>query len=223
MTSEIIRIAIADDHKLFMQGISSIVESLDGMKLVFQANNGVDLLNKLESADQLPDVVLMDLKMPEMDGIETTKQLRNLYPDIKIIVLTMMQQEDFILHLFDLGANGYLIKNTSSEELEEAILSVVEKDHYFNDHVSEVMLKGLKRKRVQKLSLDNKTQLTQREREVLELICQEYTTTEMAEKMFVSHRTIETYRKNLLEKIGAKNTAGLIVKSVKSGLISFTE
>ncbi len=218
-----INIAIADDHTLFREGLAFIISKIKGFEVILEAEDGLDLLNKLEQIPELPDVILMDLKMPNLDGMETAERVKGLHPEVKIIILTMMQQEDFILHMFDLGVNGYLVKNTSATELKEAITSVIEKDHYFNDHVSEIMLKGLKKKRVQKPSLSNKAQLTPREFEVLELICQELTTGEIADKLFVSHRTIETYRKNLLEKIGAKNTAGLIVRSIKTGLITIED
>lgn len=215
-----IKIAIADDHTLFREGLAFIISKIKEFEVIIEAEDGLDLLAKLDKSNDKPDVILMDLKMPNLDGMETAGRVKHLYPEMKIIILTMMQQEDFILHMFDLGVNGYLVKNTSAIELKEAINSVVDKDHYFNDHVSEIMLKGLKKKRVQKPSLSNKAQLTPREYEVLEHICQEYTTSEIADKLFVSHRTIETYRKNLLEKIGAKNTAGLIVRSIKTGLIT---
>ena len=223
MEQEKVTIAIADDHTIFRQGLAFIISKIKNFEVIIEAQDGMDLLQKLEDSPEKPDVILMDLKMPKLDGMETTAKVKDYYPEIKVIILTMMQQEDFILHMFDLGVNGYLVKNTSATELKEAIISVVDKDHYFNDHVSEIMLKGLKRKRVQKPSLSNKVQLTPREQEVLELICQEYTTTEIADKIFVSHRTVETYRKNLLEKIEAKNTAGLIVRSIKTGIISLEE
>lgn len=213
-----IRISIADDHSLFREGVEFILRH-EGNNVIASVSNGQELLNTILTDKLVPDVVLMDLKMPVLDGIETTQRIKSEFPDIKIVILTMHHEENVILHLLDIGANGYLLKNSSSHELLSAIKNVVEKDFYFTDYISSVMLKGIKKQIKPSSTLGEIQNITSREKEVLRLICEEYTTTEMAEKLFVSDRTIETHRKSLLEKLNAKNTAGLIVKALKYQVI----
>lgn len=210
-----IKIAIADDHALFREGLVGILNSFEDFDVICEVGSGNELLQYLHV--QLPDVVLLDLKMPGMDGIQVTENLKSLHPSIKVIILTMHHQEDFILHMLNLGVNAYLLKDTSSKELREAITATHQRDYYFDDRVSKVMLQGLRKKHLHKPKLDIQTRLTPREEEVLELICREYTTPEIAEKLFVSQRTVESHRKNLLEKLGAKNTAGLVIKAISYG------
>lgn len=213
-----IKISIADDHSLFREGVEFILRH-EGNNIIASVSNGQELLNTILTDQLVPDVVLMDLKMPVLDGIETTQRIKSEFPDIKIVILTMHHEENVILHLLDIGANGYLLKNSSSHELLSAIKNVVEKDFYFTDYISSVMLKGIKKQIKPSSTLGEIQNITSREKEVLRLICEEYTTTEMAEKLFVSDRTIETHRKSLLEKLNAKNTAGLIVKALKYQVI----
>lgn len=227
-TQNSIKLVIADDHKLFRQGLAFILQNDERFEFLYDVPNGADLLKALEDQRPLPDVVLLDLKMPEVDGIQATERIKADFPDIKVLVLTMLQQEDFILHLLDLGANGYLLKNASADEVKQAIIAVVEKDFYFTDYVSQVMLRGLQKKRNavrlplmerETTSFPEPLSITPREEQVLALIAQELTTPEIADKLFVSIRTIETHRKNLMEKVGAKNTAGLVLKAAKLGLL----
>lgn len=214
-----VRVAIADDHVLFRKGLITILELDDDLEVIYDADNGEELIKKLEA--QVPEVILMDLKMPVMDGMEATKLIKAKYPEVKILILSMYDEEKFIIHCLELGANGYLLKNTDPDEVVKAIHTVVEKDFYFNNHISTVMLKGLNQKTRAKgkPQFDNSVELTKREREILELICKELTTPEMAEKLFISNRTVEGHRKNLLEKTGAKNTAGLVVFALKNELV----
>lgn len=214
-----VKVAIADDHVLFRKGLITILELDDNIEIVLDADNGKDLIEKLES--NLPEVILMDLKMPVMDGMEATKIIKEKHPDIKVLILSMYDEEKFIIHCLELGANGYLLKNTDPDEVINAIDIVMKKDLYFNDHISTVMLKGLNQKnRIKgKPRFDSNLQLTNREKEILELICKELTTPEIAEKLFISNRTVEGHRKNLLEKTGAKNTAGLVVFALKNELV----
>lgn len=214
-----VRVAIADDHALFREGIKMIVESRDNFKCILEADNGKALLEGIAKSPKKPDVVLLDLKMPVMDGMETTKVLRAEYPTIKILILTMLDQDDYILHLLDLGANGYLLKNSSSAEVQKAIATVYERDYYFSEHVSQVMLSGLQKKRRPIPVLNATSRITEREQEVLRLMCDEMTTAEIAERLFVSVRTVETHRKHLMEKLGAKNTAGIIYRALKEGVL----
>ena len=215
----LIKVAIADDHVLFRKGLITILEMEGEMEVILDADNGKELVEKV--AQNQPEVILMDLKMPEMDGMEATKIIKEKYPEIKILILSMYDEEQFIIYCLELGANGYLLKNADPNEVTTAIKTVMAKDFYFNDHISTVMLKGLNQKSRPKGKPEwaNNIQLTKREKEVLELICREFTTPEIGEKLFISHRTVEGHRKNLLEKTGAKNTAGLVVFALKNELV----
>ncbi|GHE67805.1 MULTISPECIES: response regulator transcription factor [Roseivirga] len=212
-----IRVAIADDHKLFREGLRFLMDQMDNLEVVFEASNGRELLETI--AEHQTDVLLLDLDMPEVDGLEALKQLRPIQPDLGIIILTMHSDAKMVAYLMELGANSYLLKDTSPEEFQKAITSVVEEGFYFNKMVSQAMLGGLKGQVKKKPSLGYRESLTSREIEVLELICQEYTAKEIAEKLFISHRTVEGHRKNLIDKLGVKNTAGLIVKAIKEDLV----
>lgn len=214
---KLIRLAIADDQVLFLKGLKLLIESFERVELVIEANDGLELMTAI--AKDQPDVILMDLKMPNMDGLEATEKIRKQYPDIKIILLSTYDEEHLINHMMKIGANGYLLKNEEPEIVEEAIHTVVEKGFYFNDYVSKALLKGLQKPQ-KKVSLWGGTeQVSKRELEVLTLICQEYTSVEIAEQLFISARTVENHRKSLLEKTGVRNTAGLILFAVKNNLI----
>ncbi|MCE7993434.1 MAG: response regulator transcription factor [Roseivirga sp.] len=213
-----IKVAIVDDHKLFREGIHFLIEQMEDVELVFEASNGKELLSKLE--DIQTDVLLLDLDMPDMDGIEALKILRPQYPELGVIILTTYSDTKMIAYLMELGANSYLLKDTDPETLQRAIESVYREGYYFTKSVSQAMLTGLKGHARKKPVLKNNISLSPREIEVLELICQEYTAKEIAEKLFISPRTAEGHRRHLIEKLGVKNTAGLIVKAIKEGIVN---
>lgn len=215
---EIIKVAIADDHLLFREGLRFILETQSNFKIVADVSNGAELVESLKT--EIPDVVLIDLKMPVIDGVEAIRQIKQSHPAIRIIVLTMHHDESMILHLLDIGANGYLLKNTSSKEVVNAIEDVIRKDYYFTDYVTSVMLKGIKKQVKPSPVLQEAFSLSKREEEVLQLICKELTTAEIAEKLFLSDRTVESHRKSLLEKLNAKNTAGLVIKAIKLQIVT---
>ena len=214
----IIRVMIADDHRLFRTGMVAVLKEIKGITVINEAGNGKELLTKL--IHEQPDVILMDIKMPEMDGIEATEIVIDRYPDVKVIMLTMHDDEQFITHMVDLGAHGYLLKNADVTELELAIHKVMKQGYYFNDKVSEVLLTSLIGK---KAKMDKKKKnglnLSKREHEVLQLICEGFTNSEIAEKLFLSTRTVEGYRYKLCDKVGVKNTAGLVRYAIKNGLV----
>jgi len=212
----IVKYAIADDHKIFRQGLRFALADDHRLKLVGEAEDGIMLLQLIEK--QKPDVILLDLKMPDMDGIEATKKIRAAYPEIKILMLTSYDDEQFILHLLELGANGYLLKNAEPDEIKKAIHSVYSNDYYFNHLVSNTMLKTITRKNTNNIKFKEATKLNDRETSVLQLICKELTTAEIAQELFLSPRTIEGIRTNLIEKTGAKNTAGLVIYALKNDI-----
>jgi len=209
-----IKYAIADDHKIFRRGIISALADTPELKLVLEAENGKELLDALPK--NKPDVILLDLKIHEMDGIEAAQQIRKFDNEVKIVVLSMLDDEKYVIHLMEIGANGYLLKNAEPEEIKTAIFTVHENGYYFNDFVNKALLKKLTHRSQVKPVFNKNIELTDREQEVLKLICQEHTATEIANLIFLSPRTVEGIRTKLLEKIGVKNTAGLVMYAVKN-------
>ena len=211
-----IKYAIADDHKLFRKGLRLVLSDDPNLNCVGEAENGIHLLELLEK--EKVDVILLDIKMPEMDGKEALKQIKAKGYDSRIIILTMHDDDTFILHMMEAGANGFLLKDTDPEEVKKAIYSVIESGHYFNNRVSNAMLKTLINKNTLKANFKNSIELSEKEKEVLQLICQELTAAEIAEKVFLSPRTVEGIRSTLLDKIGVRNTVGLVVYAIKHGI-----
>lgn len=214
-----IKVAIADDHKIFRSGVINTLMPYHNINVMFEADDGEHLLQIMQESQ--PDVILMDLKMPKMDGIQATIVIKEKYPSVKIIILTMYEDDNFIVHLVENGANAYLLKNSEPEEIYEAICTTFEKGFYFNENVNLALLKKVLNKNKQhfKPAFTNEIQLTERELEVLKLICNECTTQEISEKIFLSPRTVEGLRQKLLEKLNVKNTVGLVLYAFRSGLI----
>lgn len=214
---EVIKVAIADDHKIFRKGVILSLRPFTNIKFVLEAENGEELLNGIAEAD--PDVVLMDLRMPQKDGIETTKVLSKQYPNIHVIVLSMYEDERFVSHMMENGANGYLLKNAEPQEIRRAIMDVFEKGYYLNNFVNRILLKKSHAKQKVVPSLNNEITLTDKERDVLRFICMEFTAQEIAQKMDISPRTVEAIKDRLMERFGSKNTAGLVFFAVKNNLV----
>lgn len=213
-----IKVALVDDQTLFLKGLRLILEGYPEIDIVIEADNGSDFLSAVVT--EQPDVVLLDLKMPGMDGIEVAEKLKAIAPQVKIILLTMHDDEHFIHHVLSLGANGYLLKNEEPAILREAIQKVMTQEYYLNDYVAKALLNNIKKKDTPP-SNDKEAlfTLTLREKEILQLICQEHTTGEIAEQLFISKRTVEGHRQNLLDKTGVRNTAGLVIYALKNQLV----
>jgi DNA-binding NarL/FixJ family response regulator len=214
---EVIKVAIADDHKIFRKGVILSLRPFTNIKFVLEAENGDELLNGLAAAE--PDVILMDLRMPGKDGIEATKIISKQYPNIHIIVLSMYEDERFVSHMMENGANGYLLKNAEPQEIRRAIMDVFEKGYYLNNFVNRILLKKSHAKQKVIPSLNSEITLTDRERDVLRFICMEFTAQEIAQKMEISPRTVEAIKDRLMERFGSKNTAGLVFFAVKNNLV----
>jgi DNA-binding NarL/FixJ family response regulator len=214
---DIIKVAIADDHKIFRKGVILSLRPFTNIKFVLEAENGDELLNGIPAAE--PDVILMDLRMPGKDGIETTKLVSKQYPAIHIIVLSMYEDERFVSHLMENGANGYLLKNAEPQEIRRAIMDVHEKGYYLNNFVNRILLKKSHAKQKVIPSLNNEITLSDKERDVLKFICMEFTAQEIAQKMDISPRTVEAIKDRLMERFGSKNTAGLVFFAVKNNLV----
>ena len=215
-----IRIALTDDQLLFRQGLASLISGVSGLELVMEADNGIDCLEKLSSMPDPPDIILMDMEMPGTDGIELNKALHAKYPSIKVIVLSVHANERLIAHMIEAGASGYLVKNCDKEELLAAIDSVISSGYYISTNVLKAIqaAAGKKNKTLKNVSHID-IDISEREKEILGLICKELSNAEIAEKLFISIRTVEGHRNNLLLKTGCKNTAGLVVFAIKNKLV----
>ena len=214
-----IAIAITDDHLLFRKGMIRLINEFDNMEICLEAENGNTLLEKLAVPEnRLPDILLLDFSMPDMSGMDVYNEVRNRFPGIRTIMLSMHQDEMHVITMIESGVNGYLIKNSEPEELKTAIFMVMEKGYYFNEKIMLIMQRGLFSKKHRKV-IEGGLDLTAREKEVLQLICKEYTTIEIARKLYISERTAEGHRNHLLLKTGAKNTAGLVLFAVKNYIV----
>ena len=211
-----IKLGLTDDHLLFRRGLASILATYEQIQLVLQTSSGPELLEQLQHTEL--DVVLLDLEMPEMNGIQTAEALREQYPDLKILILSMYDDDHFIQHLMEVGANGYLLKDAEPDEVVQAVVAAAKNGFYFSERVSKVVLQGLANKKKVKPIFRNQVRLTKRELQVLQLICEEQTNNEIGEQLFLSPRTIEGYRNRLLEKTGVRNTAGLVVFAIRNEL-----
>ncbi len=214
---DIIKVAIADDHKIFRKGVILSLRPYTNIRFVLEAENGQDLIDGVENAD--PDVILMDLKMPVKDGIETTKYINKFFPKIRILILTMYEDERFVGHLMDSGANGYLLKSTEPEEIKQGITDVMLNGFYLNNFVNRVLIKKNYAKQKFNPNLNSEVVVSDREREVLTLVCMEYTALEIAQKMSISARTVEAIKDRLMERFGVKNSVGLVFYAMKNNLI----
>lgn len=216
--TEVIKVIIADDHVLYRAGVKTALSSKKDIKIIAEADNGSHLLNLLKGI--IPDVILLDIQMPIMDGITTLPEIKKLYPSIKIIMLTMMDDQSMITKLMELGANSYLTKTSDSEIIYEAIKTCHTQEFYFNSLTNKALLNNLRQKTssLVKLQQEDAT-LSEKEITVLRLMCDEKSTREIAEAVELSPRTIEAIRDKLKTKTGAKSTAGLIMFAVKNKLL----
>jgi len=216
---EKIRIAIADDHTIFRRGVVSILRNNDDFDVVYEASNGQELMDGIPTYN--PQVVLMDLNMPVLDGIRATTKIKAVYPDLKIIIISMHDEDHFVSHLMELGANGYLLKDAHPDEVEKAIYTCHSEDYYYGAFLLRVMHNRLinKSSRKKKLTLNNEINLSERELEILEHICEGATSSQIADIVILSVRTVEGHRNRIMEKTGTKNIAGLVAWAVRNGIV----
>lgn len=211
-----IKYIIADDHKIFRQGLKLALSDDHKLKCIAEAGDGQELLALIKK--EQPDVILLDLKMPHVDGIEALAEIQAKYPQVKTLILTMHDDENYIIHLMENGANGYLLKNAEPDEIKTAIHTVYDNEYYFNELVSTTMLKKIVIKTKIPARFNQSVHLSDKETEVLRLICKELTAAEIGREIFLSPRTVEGIRANLLEKTGARNTAGLVLYAIKNDI-----
>lgn len=217
MPARNIKVAITDDHQMFRKGMVSLVKDIKGIKVVLEAGNGKELLAVLKHTPC--DVVLMDIEMPEMDGIEATERVLSRYPDLKVLVMSQYDEQNLILHLVDKGAHGYLLKNADPEETEQAIRNVMTHGCHYNEILNKALFNRKKNKKQQKALKGKKVKLSVREQEVLQFVLKGLTTPKIAKKLFVSERTIESHRTALLQKTASGNTVELVTYAIRNGLV----
>ncbi len=208
-----IKIGIADDHKLFRKGLISLLHSFYDLEIIWEASDGLDLMEKVK--ERMPDIALVDIKMPKMNGIEATYHLKQKYPDMKIIALSMFDDEGNIVDMVENGANGYLLKDSEPNDIYIAIKETHLKGSYYSDFVTKALINKVG-KRPNNTAITST--LTENERLYLQLICKEYTNKEIAEQMQLSERTIDGYRDKLFVKTQVKNRIGLVLFALKNGV-----
>lgn len=218
-----IKIILVDDEVLFRKGIAFILQRESNLDIIFEASNGQELIKYLENDNEQPDIIMMDLKMPLLNGVETTKIIHENYQNIKVIALTSYNTPTFISNMIKVGACSYIVKNASPEEVVLTINEVSNKGFYYNDYVMKVIHNDIiSGKQTTKMTLDNEV-LTPREIEILQLICKQHTSSEIADILSISSRTVDGHRNNLLEKTNTKNIAGLVVYAIQNEIINLDE
>ena len=215
--NEPIKVAIADDHKIFRDGIKMALSGKEYIKIIWEAEDGKDLIHKIKI--KMPNVLLMDIRMPEMDGVNAISLLRKEYEELKIIVLTMYDDQEMISKMMEMGANAYLTKTTDPEEIYNAILTCMNDDFYFNDLVNKAVLLKLQTKKSTRQYYPSPVKFSEKEVKILKLIAEDKTTEEISKEVFLSPRTIETIRQNMKTKVGAKTIAGLVMYAMKNKIL----
>ncbi len=213
-----INVGIAEDQEIFRSALGHLLNSFSNVSVIAMAENGKLLIDH-DEIDNI-DIAIVDYKMPIMGGIEISKVLKKSHPNIKVIILSMFEDEKFVEKAIENGANAYLSKDDDLEELEQAIHSVLENEYYFNDRISKLFIKSMISKgKITPKFIDTELSFTQMEISILDLISKEYTTQEIADQLFRSTRTIDKYRTEMMRKTGTKNSIGLLMYGIKKGLI----
>ncbi len=211
-----IRVVIADDHEIFREGLDVLFKKQNDIELVGEAVNGKQLIEITERL--LPDIVLTDIKMPVMDGIQATKIITEKFPQVGVIALSMFEDENLIVDMLEAGARGYLIKNAQKHEVIASIKAVHKQKSYFCNYTSMKLAKLIGRSRFNLLKDPMRLEFSEKEKEVIQLICEEFSNKEISSKLHLSIRTIEGYREKILEKMKVKNSAGIVVYAIKHGI-----
>ena len=217
--SKKLKVIVADDHSIFRLGLINILNQIPGIKQIDQAADGVEVLNLLGQDSY--DVIFLDIEMPVLNGIETIQKVKANYPDVKVITLSMFSNENYIMEMYERNTNGYLLKNTNLKQLKRALEHVMDDQEYFCPEAAEVLFKRLvaKDKDKEDNTKEVEIDLSERETEILLLICEQYSSVEIAEKLFIADNTVKRHRQKLIEKTGSKNLAGLVLFAIKHGII----
>jgi DNA-binding NarL/FixJ family response regulator len=210
-----IKVIIADDHEIFRDGLKLMLNKQPGIELLAEAEDGKELIER--TIDLQPDVIITDVKMPRMDGASATRYLTEHHPDISIIALTMFDEEEQIIEMLEAGAKGYLLKNADKDEIKDAIQSVYAKMPYYCKHTSHRLAQMVAKSKFNPYRQKAKVEFNEREKEIISCICDGITNKEIAEKIYLSVRTVEGLRMKIMEKMNVKNTAGIIIYAIKNG------
>ena len=211
-------IAIVDDHTMFRKGLCALIDLFPRYRVLFDAANGKDFINRLHPG-QLPDIVLLDIKMPEMDGFETARWINTHYPDMKILALSTMDADTVIIKMIRSGAKGYVLKDADPKELNLAFDEVLAKGYFYNDQLSKKILQSISSLTDEKNMLGTLVKLTDRELQFLKLACSEKSYQQIAGEMFLSERTVDGYRESLFKKLGVNTRVGLVIYAIKNNMV----
>ena len=213
------KVVIVDDHKLFREGLKYVINQMENLEVVAEASNGNEFLDILKK--QEVDLVLMDISMPHLDGIQATKMATTLYPGIRILAISMFCDQEYYYQMVHAGVMGFVLKESGTNELEEAIKSVLKGETFFSQKLlMDIIVNFQPPGKEKKIYKDQGLYLTKRESEILKLLCEGYSNTQIAEKLFISQRTVEGHKSNLINKTGVKNTIGLVMYALKNNLVS---
>lgn len=210
------KVVIADDHEIFRDGFKMILGKMNNCVLIGEASNGRELLDIIDQ--QNPDLVITDIKMPGMDGIEATRKIREKWPQMGVIALSMFNEDELILEMLEAGANGYLLKNADKAEIIEAIEAVAGGDPYYCRSTNSKLAKLIANSRFHPFHRKKAVEFSEKEIEIIRYICQELTNKEIAEKLYLSIRTVEGHRLRILDKMGVKNSIGLVIYAIQNNI-----
>lgn len=217
MNNKTIKVIIADDHTIVLDGLEALIKTTDDIKVIGRAHNGHHALQILDLNQPDVDVVVLDIDMPVMDGLEATRKIKDAYPDIKVLILTMHNKESFIKEIITIGASGYILKNRGSNELLSAIRAVYNGGEYFGKSVTDTLIQSIQNQK--KVAQQITTKLTKRETEVLRLIGAGLTTKKISGTLNIADSTVETHRRNLIDKLGVGSTKGLVRYAVEHDIL----
>ncbi len=215
---EKLRVMIVDDHHIFRKGLRMLLKELPEVELFAEATNGKEFLEMIK--DERPDIVFMDIQMPEMNGIDATREALRLYPDLKIIAISMFGDEEYLVSMLEAGVKGFLLKTVEEHELKKALVLISDNKNYFSDELIPTLTSSIVKNRAKEepAAPELKEELTKREVEVLELICKGYTIKEIADQLFISQRTVDGHKANLFRKTGVDSSVKLVTFAIKNGL-----
>lgn len=214
---KMIQVALADDHKIFRDGIRMALKSRDYIRIIWEAEDGKDMMHKLKL--KKPDIIIMDIRMPETDGVKALQLIRKEYEDVKIIILSMYDDKETITKMMEFGANAYLTKTADADEIYRAVITCMNEDFYFNDLVNSAVLLKLQSKKTVRKFYPTPIKFNEKELKILKLISEDKTTEEISEDIFLSPRTVETIRQNMKTKVGAKTIAGLLMYAMRNRIL----
>jgi two-component system response regulator NreC len=217
-----IAVGLIEDQFLFREGMKAIIATWNEMEVIFESAEGYSVISKLQRAPVIPQVMLVDLSLPpqgqkEFSGLHVTQALTAAFPDMKILILSVHDDENFINQLIEYGAHGYLVKDSNPQEVRDAIVTVWQKSSYINERTLKALQHTMgKKHRPAKPDL----QITRREEEILQLVCQQYTAEEISQKLFISVKTVNGHRNNLLQKTGSRNVTGLVLYAIRNNIVA---